>query len=152
MTNDLGDHTGLYFHESKSKLETKLYGRNWNIRVWVIFSNVCPGIPWNGSRSWASFPLYRNRKIKYGMTPTTFPPFSLIGFKRIRYSLSLIPFKTKIADSILYSFEIFLKLLLILKRGFKVSYIHISNKEQKHSYDINCNIYFRIKSSKGNFL
>ena len=37
MTNDFADHTGQYFHESKSKLEIKRYGRNSTIRVWVIY-------------------------------------------------------------------------------------------------------------------
>ena len=63
-------------------IETKCYGGNWNIRVWIIYLKC---MPWNTLKRppfLGSFPLYRKRKVKHGITPTAFSHFCLFGFKR----------------------------------------------------------------------
>ena len=83
MTHDLCDNTGQYFHESKNKLETKCYGRNWNIRIWVIYWFHMHALEYTET---AAVPVvispYRKLKVKHSITPTAFRRFFLFGLKR----------------------------------------------------------------------
>ena len=80
MTHDLGDNTGQHFHESKHKLETKCYGRNLNIGVWVISVSYMHALEYTETAAVpVVVPTLQKRKVKHRITPTAFRRFFLFG-------------------------------------------------------------------------